>query len=113
MTGHEVEWEDDVFMGGDVGGIDGQKARPAQARPISHRAGTARAVPAHGLRLPPRHGPPAVGPCRAGPKAQVAHRLACGPSCRAGPAVPGRPNVPVERPRHGPVVGPGRHGPDP
>ena len=26
--------------------------------------------------------------------------------------VPGQPNVPVERPRHGPVVGPGRHGPD-
>nr|BAD34318.1 hypothetical protein [Oryza sativa Japonica Group] len=36
--------------------------------------------------------------------------LCIGPSCR--PIVPGRPNMPVEGPRHGPVVGPGRHGPD-
>nr|BAD03181.1 hypothetical protein [Oryza sativa Japonica Group] len=36
-----------------------------------------------------------------------------GPSCRAGPTVPGQPSVPVGRPRHGPMVGPGQHGPDP
>nr|BAD22053.1 hypothetical protein [Oryza sativa Japonica Group] len=68
---------------------------PARHGPAQARLGTAqqplgrhgpigtscRAVPAHGLHLPPRHGPPAVGPCGAGPKAWV-------PSCR--PIVPGR-----------------------
>mgnify|MGYP003702931681 CR=1 FL=1 len=38
--------------------------------------------------------------------------LAADPSCRAGLVVPGRSNVLVEGPRHGPVVKPSRHGPD-
>uniref|UniRef100_A0A0E0PV62 Uncharacterized protein n=1 Tax=Oryza rufipogon TaxID=4529 RepID=A0A0E0PV62_ORYRU len=78
---------------------DGQRARPA--RPSRWLLGRAqpclgRAVPAHGLPLPPRHGPPAVGPCRAGPKAW--------PCCR--------PNVPVEGPKHGPsknIASEGQH----
>nr|BAC57302.1 hypothetical protein [Oryza sativa Japonica Group] len=94
------------------------QARPCLGRDLSGRHGPTdapgRAVPAHVPHSRPRHGPTRLGPCRAGPSLYFMYRAwPTGPSCRAGPTVPGQPSVPVGRPRHGPTVGPGQHGPDP
>ncbi|BAD61120.1 hypothetical protein [Oryza sativa Japonica Group] len=79
------------------------------------RHGTAQARPCLGRGLSGRHGP-TDAPGRAVPAHSpyfMYRAWPAGPSCRAGPTVPGQPSVPVGRPRHGPTVGPGQHGPDP
>nr|BAD46203.1 hypothetical protein [Oryza sativa Japonica Group] len=90
------------------------RPRPGRAWAEACRAGTARpthrAVPCQPTCRTHSPGTAQHASGRAGP---ARRHDGPSPSCRAGPTVPGQPSVLVGRPRHGPTVGPGQHGPDP
>nr|BAB39962.1 OSJNBa0004B13.16 [Oryza sativa Japonica Group] len=92
------------------------RPRPGRAWAEACRASTARpthrAVPCQPTCR--THGPGTAQHASGRPEGTMGHHpILCVLGLDCWPIVPGQPSVSVGRPRHGPAVGPGQHGPDP